>query len=430
MKFFQFSMKQIVGLIALTALVIAVWQWNLRPSYGDRLLQTLRTSVEKSDVDSAERAIELGADVNHWSISLLAVAVKHMDRPMMDLLLVKGADPQRAILEVLRSGNAKLLDDFVKRGAVPTWDDVKTLIKNGDLNSLQLLLPHIANVKEPDNSTYGSNLDGHGDAQEWERLLYYALTAPDSCRHELIEILLKDHPQMSLIALEHAEWTKRSDVIKQFITHGFRYGLPEMIALGRADEVQALLKAQPQIVRDQQFRGPWNFEGSGILALSLLYGHHEISRLLLDAGVPTQGPDNYRDILIFLAVEKPNGDVLRQLLDCSADWYDARNLENGSPLDHLLGFNVAQPECVRLLLDAGVPLNDKVGTGLTLAIDGLGRCNSQEYRRQIEVAKILKLAGAFQIADLIARQSIDDYCRKKYGFQNLDELLDSDSIPK
>lgn len=430
MKFFQFSIKQIIGLIALIALVIAVWQWNLRPSHGDWLAQTLPKSVEKRNVDSAERTIGLGADVDPVSISLLAVAVKHMDRPMMDLLLVHGADPQRAILEVLRSGNAKLLEDFLNRGAVPSWYDVMTLIKNGDLNSLQLLLPHIARVKEPDNSTIVPNLAGHGDAKGCERLLYYALSAPDSCRHELIEILLKDHPQKSLITLEQAEWNKQLDVIKQFITHGFRYGLPEMIALGRVDEVQALLQAQPQVVWDQQFRGQLNFGGSGILALSLLYGHHEISRLLLDAGVPTEGPSNNRDILIFLAVSKPNFDVLRQLLDCSAGWYDGRNLDNGSPLDYLLRSNVGQPECVRLLLDAGVPLNEKVGTELTLAINGLGRCNTQEYRRQIEIVKILKLAGACQIADLIVRPSIDDYCRKKYGFQNLDELLDSRSIPK
>jgi hypothetical protein len=129
-------------------------------------------------------------------------------------------------------------------------------------------------------------------------------------------------------------------------------------------------------------------------------------------------------------VSKPNFDVLRQLLDCSAGWYDGRNLDNGSPLDYLLRSNVGQPECVRLLLDAGVPLNEKVGTELTRAINGLGRCNTQEYRRQIEIVKILKLAGACQIADLIVRPSIDDYCRKKYGFQNLDELLDSRSIPK
>ena len=75
-----------------------------------------------------------------------------------------------------------------------------------------------------------------------------------------------------------------------------------------------------------------------------------------------------------------------------------------------------------------MPLNEKVGTELTLAINGLGRCNSQEYRRQIEIVKILKLAGACQIADLIVRPSIDDYCREKYGFQNLAELLESRSI--
>ena len=427
MKFFQFSIKQIMVLITLTALVIAVWQWKLRPSNADRLQQALLKSVEQSDVDSVKRTIGLGADVNHWSMSLLSVAVKHMDRPMIDLLLANGADPQRAIMEVLRSGNAKLLDDFVKRGAIPDWNDVKTFINKGDLISLQLLLPHIARVKEPN---VGYNLDGNVDAQGWERLLYYAVTAPDSCRHELIEILLKDHPQKSIIALEQAEWTKQLDVIKQLMTHGFRYGLPEMIALGRVDEVQALLQTQPQVVRDQQFGGPSKMGRSGILTLSLVYGHHEISRLLLDAGVPTEGPSNFRDILIFHALSKPNVDVLRQLLDCSAGWYDARNLENGSPLDHLLRYNVGQPECVRLLLEAGVPLNEKVGIELTLAIDGLGRCNTQEYRRQIEIVKILKLAGACQIADLIVRPSIDDYCRTKYGFQNLDELLDSRSLPK
>lgn len=78
----------------------------------------------------------------------------------------------------------------------------------------------------------------------------------------------------------------------------------------------------------------------------------------------------------------------------------------------------------------GVPLNEKVGSELTLAIDGLRRCNSQEYLRQIETIKMLKLAGACPIADSVRRPSIDDYCHEKYGFQNLDDLLVSDSLPK
>lgn len=429
-------------------MAIFVWNRFLRSPQSDRTQELLRRSVENHDLKGVELSLRLGAEIHTPFFNFLGMAVQNRDSEIMDMLLAHGADPNRAIEQVLASGDQQLVDRFAQLGAIPSWNEIKRLIAIGDLSTIKTLLPHIPKMPEANSEFPGCETE----PQALDRLLCYAVDAPESCRAELIELLLAHMSAPSSTALDLANWSGNANVIQQFLEHGSRYGLAEMIALGKLEEVREFLLANPQAASQERVNCPGHYSDCPILALSLWHGNHAISHLLLDSGAITEGPrdrsipvvdseNSYfasanlagdgREFLLLLAVDKPDRDVLRRVLERSSSWYDPRNSKSESPISALLSGNgLGQSECLRLLLNAGVPLRTDFAYELEFAINGLERCNAKEYPEQLEVIRMLRDAGACQEMRNWSQGTVNQVIEARYGLRDLDELLQTKSLPR
>lgn len=423
MKFTQLSLKHAVVLICLIGLAITVWAKFWQVPLQEQLDRALAKSVSAGEVNSARSVLSQGADIRNC----LDLAIQNRDQAMIDLLLEHGAPAQMSARVVWATRDQQLIDRFAKLGAIPTWEDIGRMIQASDVELVTRILPHVSQIPDPPMM----HPNKQQLSEKWEQLFLLAVYAPNDCRAELIEKLIAAHPEPCLSALQAAVWNRKQDAILKFRSHGYRYGLSEMIALGRTDEVREYLLENPRAVLEK-IDSP-EVKNAPILNLSLWHRNIAISHLLLDAGAPTEGTGDDRDQSILLAVQIADIDLMRRVLEKSASWYDPRSLKlvelgSNSPIVTLLANEVAKPEVLKFLLEAGFPLCREFGPELQYAVNGLKGCSPQQYAKQIETIRILREAGAARFSDPFHQHSIDDYCRANFVVEDLNELLETTAL--
>lgn len=430
MKNNQIGLKQIIAVVAIFAVASFLWQKVLGPSKQDRLEQTFVHAVTQRNVKGAEEAIAKGAEINPFGLSPLVIAVRNKDMPMVDMLLTKGAFPLLAKDSVLASEDETLLNRFLKHGLIIDWNDAVRALKAGEYSKLTFIVTNI----DPDKLT-SSNTNSVGTVGGDERpsnalsprdqfLCETVVLPPERCI-PILELILKRSPEPSTKALETADLRAKPEVIEYLVSHGFRYGLPEMIALGKIEEVREAIQKDPESIRRMEIQGPGT-RPIPVLAISLQRGSHDISQLLIDADAKLDSYGNDQDILLWLAVTQPNVSILSRLLERSQGWYDPKRYDGDSPLQHLLRHSEGQQECVRLFLRHGLTSPNDGPRELKYALDGLGRCNAQQFPRQIEIVRDLIEARDPTLESFKANPMIDKQLQA-LGYRDLQQLLNQNS---
>lgn len=425
MKFLQFNLKHSLTLILLSALAVTIWLKLRQPPSQDQLDTSLAKAVMAGDLKAVDLALSKGAEIR----SCLDLAIHNGDNAMIDLLLAYGAPAQMSVPTVWSTRDERLIDRFIKLGVLPPWESIKGVIEDGEVELVSKLLPHVSLIPDP-ATMYQSK---QGLEEKWTQLFLYSIGAPEDRRSELIDVLIVAHPEPCLPAQQAAVWYGKSDVILQLKSHGYPYGLPEMIVLGKLDEIRSFLAENPQAIQ-QRVDSP-EVKGARLLTLALSRRQFAISHLLLDAGAPTDGTDDQRDLAITMAIEAADVELLQRILERSKGWYDPNKYamrQSGrlSAIEGMLLNSIGKPEMMKVLLDAGFPLNRDYGFELAYAVNSLHECKADQAAKQIEVIRMLRDAGAARFSDSSHRDSIDEHCKVLFEVDSLDELIETKSLRK
>ncbi|MFO0925032.1 MAG: hypothetical protein U0905_21405 [Pirellulales bacterium] len=254
-----------------------------------------------------------------------------------------------------------------------------------------------------------------------DKLLCMVVVLPPETSIPILEKILKRSPEPSTVPLECADLDGNREVIEYLVSLGFRYGLPEMIALGKIEEVRNVIQQDPESVRQMEIHGPGTHP-IPVLAISLKRGYHEISQLLLDANAKLEGFGYDQDLLMWLAAAQPNEHILNQLLNRSEGWYDPKRYEGDSPLQHLLRHSEGELECVRKFLRHGLSSLKDGPLEVKYALEALVRCNEEQYPRQIEIVRALVEARDPSL-ESFKFHSFVDRPLETLGYRSLEQFL-------
>jgi ankyrin repeat protein len=312
--FFGFSVRQMLLLLSLSAVLLGIWTPRIR----HRLLSW-----------------ELQQDFDRRSAAVTAAV----------------ADLNRAI----KTDDVKLARRALEAGARPNLDPrenlICTCIDCGRVEIFKLLLQfdadHLIRRNPPLDVAAGCN-------------------QPPEIRCELIRLLVDagaDPRESSFDLMEAAlRWSdgRTGDLLRAY---GLPYGPREMVTFNRVNEVKCAVKEAPGILKDR-FRGPWSSSGEDatLLAIAVYRGYLEMSEVLIESGAQLDSVAYPGFTLLHLAALNGDAEIIRLLVAHGLD-VNAVNAYSHTPLNTQLWR--ANPQAVAALLEAGADVNHRGSHGRT-----------------------------------------------------------------
>jgi ankyrin repeat protein len=167
-------------------------------------------------------------------------------------------------------------------------------------------------------------------------------------------------------------------------------GIMAAAAKGDAEEIKDLIaKGENPSIRDNHGRTP--------LHVAVFGGHHEVMRILANAGVDPNALDNDRYDIVTIAAVENDIPTLKLSLELGGSAKNVTSRYDGTAL--IAASHLGHFEVVQILINAGAPLDHINNLGWTALIESI--VLGDGGKRHLETLKALVDAGAnINIADL------------------------------
>ncbi|MHC4715724.1 MAG: ankyrin repeat domain-containing protein, partial [Planctomycetota bacterium] len=293
-------------------------------------VRALGLLAAEGKIDEVRKLLDARPDLVRASIprgpckgdTALHKAVANDRRPVVELLLRRGADPNAA--------NA--------RGQTPLHE----AIRSDSRETVELLLAHKADLTAE-------------DAQGFTPLHMAVMMYKPEMAALLIDhgadVNAKGKGGMTPLAIAvmlSVMYGKNNPCIALLGEKGARTDIFTAAALGKVEQVRAFLKADPQAARAMAMGriSPLHIAAAG--------GHEEVARILLDAGADVEAGAGTWVPPLTLAAGMGHANVVNLLLDSGAG-IDAKDGDGGTPLG--TAAYQGRKDIVKLLLDRGAAAN-------------------------------------------------------------------------
>jgi len=298
----------------------------------------MHAAAAKGDVAMGRLLLKHKADVNLASDFIgppLFVAVGHNQRAFVEFLLENKADPKA----IQPAAGASLLH-------------VAALLPQPDILRLLLARKLDVNRQMADGRTPLLMAAEAGNLAAAELLIAHGadVNVTDREGRSLLNKVRSDNKASPLVKLLEKSGAK--DVVP------LNTKLADAVSGGRTNEVAALLKQNPALVRTVASE----LYGQSLLHVAVEGGNAGMVRLLLDHKADVNAPDKRGRQPIHWAVQIERTNLIAHLLQAGAD-VNARGEQGATPLHESV--KLARPELVEFLIKSGADVNARNNGGKT-----------------------------------------------------------------
>ncbi|MGB0767747.1 MAG: ankyrin repeat domain-containing protein, partial [Phycisphaeraceae bacterium] len=298
-------------------------------------------ACEAGDLETVRFLIDHGVDLSKDGLdaTLLARAAYNNDRPMIELLLDRGADPDKSPRGSFDYNLLALIVDL-------EWRD--TMSTDQALALMTLAVDHGA-----DPNRHGM----HGRTP--------LLDAVCNQSHELTAFLLDQGGSVSAVcddgwnAMDYATFRADAQLMVILARHGAAYNVQAAASLGRLDDVKRFVEQESALVTASYL------EGHSLLGIALKEGHQALAEYLVGQGSDLNHTNLRKKTLLHLAARGNNAPMVTYLIEQGLD-VNARDAGNSTPL-HDTTFS-DRAEAAAALIRAGADVNARASSQITPTI--------------------------------------------------------------
>lgn len=330
----------------------------------------LHWAIMAGHLGTTQRLLQLGADPNRKapaiSISLpgLVVTVSCPQCQYETPLDLAARGGHEEIARHLLDRGAYLAGNAI--GETPTA--IRYACESGKESLVKLLLEHGAAVNVHDTSLFSAAF-GHDSILK----MLLDQVDPKELTNEAGTKLLADAVHENGLSAAH-----------MLLQRGAKPDIFTASALGRVDDVRALLDANPELIHAVQTTSP----NRSAIELAVQNGHTQVLELILSRGAPLTSPAGQHDTLLHLAAAHGQWEVIEFFVNRGLN-LDIRGTR-GATLLHAASRG-AQPQIVRILLSRGLNAQDTDSALVTPlhAVAGRVDAGPTEHQRELEVVRLL-----------------------------------------
>lgn len=409
-RFSQFSLRQFALLLAVLAVLLAIWAPRFQHVQREKRLalvnEQLLSDAAAGDLDGVAKAISDGAQVGARDVdgrSALDYATEKSNTSLVQLLLSAGAGRDAyattALAAAIRENEVALARRLLEAGIDPNSKGMPYNLSplhfcadRGAFEMMELLIEFGADVEKVAPLPTPILVD-----KGTPLLAAICCGESDELRLQMVRHLLEggadpnaDSGRNAMDLAVHDADGALGDLLRKY---GAAYGPREAVAFGRLGEVKTMVEENPGILA-QRYRPTYAArpgQGPTLLGIALRNGDRPMSRFLIDQGAPLDVVEGLGGTLLHLAARGGNAELVRMLVARGLD-ANARDEYNDTPLTDCVA--TAPIEVVSALIDAGADINARRSDGRTALHLATSRNRTDVVERLLAAGADPNLVGA------------------------------------